>query len=504
MILPALLIATPAVFAKKPDSEKQAVGASAQDQSARAELQGLQQDLASGDHRAVLGRLDRVLALDLPTQQRQRIVMLQGLLLVVDGQRVKGLGRIADAEAMDRNAMEPIRFKLEFAYGVNDAEIGRAALETLISRDPESLRGIRLRDAIWIVDKLKADKRKAEAGALLVRMERAGVGSAEIEDRGWLKLMAARVLIENGHAEDAARIMQAVYRPDLLRRALVDRVYAPIWPALEAQAGAHMATAAAAAVKEASEAFATSPAQSVVAIRALVDAYRQMGRFEDADALAAGVAMTDKELAAISEDSGWLINSHAAVLRALARPDEADRLYATLTAVDIDKSPWLISMVINRLHFRVANGRWKEAAALQDETGRQAERYGSPYARQLVRRLKLCTAHAVDPKQDLSMLIEDLKAHEKDAAEVTASGLICIERLDEAEAIVLSALADENRVDAVLDSLQPFGSVPGQRRTIWTDGWAELGRRPAIQAALSKVGRTLPQAFWPVETAAMR
>ncbi|MBY8823008.1 hypothetical protein [Sphingomonas colocasiae] len=498
-ILPALLIAAPANA-----SEKQGAATSIRGGSVDAELADLQREVSGRQYRSAIDRLDRIVKMPLPAEQRQRMAMLQAMLFVADGDRAKGLKAIAAVRSLDPQAIEPAVIMLEFARGFRDLEITRMAMDALMEHGPTGAREIGFRDAMWVVRKLNEDNRKSEADAFVVRLEASGGASAEIATRERLKLMAARISIKAGRIDEAARAMRGVNSPGPLREALVDRIYAPIWPALEAQAGPHMRIAAAAAVEEAHTAWDGSRDPSPVVIRALAEAYFQAGRFEEADALASRFAATAQEAAAVGNEGGWVIDLHADILRVMGRVEDADKRYAAMPKLDGRETAWLVSMMINRLHMLVGDRRWTEASALQGDVERAATQHGTPYARQLVRRMKLCIAHAVKPGQDLSGMIGEITAHEKDAVGSTAEALMCVGRMDEAEAEVVRALADPDHADSAIDSLQPFASAPDHVRTIWTDGWAELGRRPTVQAALDKVGRVLPEALWPVKKATMR
>lgn len=500
-ILPVLLIAVPAVAST---AEKQERQASEQGGAVDAELKDLQREVSGRKYRAAIDRLDRILKMPLSVEQRQRMAMLQAMLFVADGERARGLKAIAAVQSLDPQAIEPAVIMLEFALGFRDLEITRMAMESLMERGPAGAREISFRDAMWVVRKLNEGNRKSEADAFIVRLEASGGASAEIATRDRLKLMAARISIKAGRIDEAARAMRGVNSPGPLREALVDRVYAPIWPALEAQAGPHMQSAAAAAVDEAHTAWDGSRDPSPVVIRALVEAYFQASRFDEADALASRFAATSQEAAAVDENGGWLIDLHADILRVMGRIDDADKRYAAMPKLEGGETAWLVSMMINRLHMLAGDRRWAEASALQGDVERAAGQYGTPYARQLVRRIKLCIAHALTPGQELAGMIDEIKAHEKDAVGSTAEALMCVGRMDDAQAVVLRALADPGHADSAIDSLQPLASAPDNVRTIWTDGWAELGRRPAVQAALGKVGRVLPQALWPGKKATMR
>lgn len=498
LLLPVLLIAAPVAAADKtgPASERR-------EASVKVELEALQQALARNDGPVAIKRIERLQKLPLPAEMRQHLMMVRGMLLIVDGRRPAGLAAMAEAEDFDPSAIQPLRVKFEFGRQTGDLEVARSALISLIERDPAGVRAIDLNNVMWIVRRLRTDSRKADADALTIRMAQAGVGSADLESRHWLKSVAARALIAAGRIDEADAMMRGVGHVDVLRAALIDRRYEPLWPVLEAMVGPHMSVPAAAAIEESKLAVRDAPG-SAVAIRALAQAYRHAGRLAEADRIASGFAATSEEMAKIDEKGGWLIDTHAGVLRAMGRFDDAEKRYAAMRVLDIQKSPWLISMVINRLNALVSNGRWAEAAALYDEAGRFSESHGSPYARQLVRRLKLCTVHARDPQADLKPLIEDLIAHEKDAGGATAEGLMCVGRMDAAEATLLRQLGDPDRSESVLDSLQPADVVANPVPEIWDKGWAELRARPAVQAAFAKVGRVLPQAFRPAETGGMQ
>lgn len=151
-------------------------------------------------------------------------------------------------------------------------------------------------------------------------------------------------------------------------------------------------------------------------------------------------------------------------------------------------------MIINRLELLVAGGKFDRAERLLDHTDATAQKYGNPYAQQLVRRLRYCTLVGLKRKADADRLLVDVLKHAADARHATVNALLCAGEVDRAEEVVLAGLSDEDFQEALIVSLQPR-PLTSSDPSFWSARWTELAQRPRIAAAYAKFGRDMPAEF---------
>ena len=277
-----------------------------------------------------------------------------------------------------------------------------------------------------------------------------------------------------------------------LTRLLVDRRYTQLWPSIEASVGARMSLAGERAIA-AGERAVDADATGTTARHAWFTAYRSAAKLEQADRVADPLKLD----AGSEENDGWLANDHAIVLYALGRVNDADARMAAITALPIAEKPWLINMVINRATFLIEAGEWTAAEAPLGQAERDVVRYGSSYARQIVRAMRLClttrggTAAAAGIDQ-----IAELEKHEADGRESTVDGLLCAGKADAAAAVALRWLDDPDQRGDALMAFQPEGARLPHGPAIHRALYRALAARPDVGAALSRHGRTLPEALW--------
>jgi tetratricopeptide (TPR) repeat protein len=219
----------------------------------------------------------------------------------------------------------------------------------------------------------------------------------------------------------------------------------------------------------------------------LISAYRYAGRHADAIALRDKLPRTSAELAKADEQTGWAINNLALALHEAGRADEADRLFASLNEA-VPPNHWRVNMFINRVEFLVQDGRFSDALPL---IGLAEKEQKSPYAEQLLRRLRYCALMRLDRKSEAAALRAELLSRAKDAKGPTIDGLVCTGELDEAEKLALQHIEDESFQEDFVRSLQRV-PLTSDDPSVW-GGWASLRQRPAISAAFEKLGRDLPQ-----------
>jgi hypothetical protein len=127
---------------------------------------------------------------------------------------------------------------------------------------------------------------------------------------------------------------------------------------------------------------------------------------------------------------------------------------------------------------------------------------GSPYAQQLVRRLRYCTLTQLGRVAEADKYKADLLAHAADAPGATIEGLLCAGDMDGAEQLALTALASpdrEKRTAFEEDFVRHLQAtpLPQDDPSVWQGRWADLRKRPAIAAAFDRLGRDMPTNLFP-------
>jgi tetratricopeptide (TPR) repeat protein len=331
------------------------------------------------------------------------------------------------------------------------------------------------------------------------RIALAELGYGGDTDRGhYVAQRALGLLVKRGDFARASRFLPSVKDPVALETLLIQKRYAPLWPKAEEMAGPHLAKVRAEAVAAAKRAYDAAP-DDHEALASYVDALRHAGRLSDAIALRAKVPATSDGMSSADEQMGWVVNNLAYAFYEAGRKGEGDSLLALLNDAPMAEDGWRISMLINRLELLVQDGQFDKALPLIEPT---AKAKGSPYADQLVRRLRYCTMTRLGRTVEAGKYKAEMLAHAADAPGPTIDALLCGGDVAGAEKIALSALANpdtDKRLafeEDFVRQLQPV-MLTADDPSVWQGRWAELRKQPAIAAAFARLGRDMPEQFLP-------
>lgn len=366
-------------------------------------------------------------------------------------------------------------------------DVSAIALDDFIARYPDALREVE-KSYVYLT------LRKAPAGA---QNEDRKIALAHISYGGekgdWLASEAAGILLKRGDVAGAVDLLKDIDEPTLVEDMLIDRRYAPLWPRLEEIAGPHLQKVRARLVADAQRAHDLAP-DDHEKLADLANALRHSGRLDDAVALRSYIPSTGAEMAKADEQMGWLVNNVSYALRASGRGDEADRLFELLNNASMPAETWRVSMKINRLEFLVSDGKFDRALPLIEPT---AKAQGSPYADQLVRRLRYCTLSGLGRKDDAAKYLKDLLAYAKDAPGPTIDALLCAGNVDEAERLALATLRKNDDFDDDFVRQMQQHPLSSDDASVWQGRWAELRKRPSMAKEFERLGRDMPAAFLP-------
>jgi hypothetical protein len=191
------------------------------------------------------------------------------------------------------------------------------------------------------------------------------------------------------------------------------------------------------------------------------------------------------------EQVGWAVNNVALALHAAGRAEEADQLFGLLNDAPIKEDAWRVNMKINRLELLVSDRRFDKAAVLVEPT---AAAKGSPYADQLVRRLRYCTLVGLGRLEEAKLRLPEVLKHADDALHATVDGLLCAGDLQTAEQLALKGLAGERTQADFVRALQPR-QLSSDDPSKWQAQWILIRKRPAVAKKYQEVARDLPAKF---------
>lgn len=413
------------------------------------------------------------------------MLALRGLANLIRGKDNSADADLAEASKLDPKSEMPALYR--FLGGVEAENWQQAArgFDALIAISPERIKGL-TPDLIYGYLREYKDPHGDDQRVALAKI---GYGGA---DGQWLNQEAAKILMSRGRLPEAAALVGKIDDASIYQSMLVDRTFEPLWPSIEAQSGPGMTLVGKRGIDAAEKGVAAAP-DDVKAKTRLIDAYANLRRYDEADRVGKAFAATPETLRAVDQDGGWLINAHAYALFGAGRKAEAKARFAKLIDARLSEA-WIISMVINRLELVVRDGDFAEAQNLMPVAEREVATKGSPYAKQLVRRLAMCTAAGLGKSDEVVRRTADFMAHTADADDASVEGLMCIGKTAEAKALMLKLLADKDKRQDAVKSLQK-SSMIATDPSKWDGYWAELRKDPEVEAAFQKVGRDLPPQF---------
>jgi tetratricopeptide (TPR) repeat protein len=421
-------------------------------------------------------------------RSRSNVLAFQGAALFGLKRRDEAIKRFEEADELW--SADPFATRLEFfsSAATNNLDVARSALDRLIARYPDVVRELDFEMLRWFIREDSEAKTK-EADDRLIALARIGY-QGDNSHGDWLAYLAIKRLVKRGEGAEASDLLRYVSSPGAIQSLLIQKRYAALWTQAGERAGPGLEKIRNVALERAQKGYDQEPT-SAKALSQLAFALDEAERFEDVVALRAKLPTSPEDVSKIDEDSAWVFDSVARALYETGHADEGDKLYGLLNEAPLLPDSWLVNMKINRIHYLVSDGKFHKALPLLATADKLP---GSPYAIQLIRRMKYCTLNGVGRKEEAAKLLPDILKHAKDSYLTTIDALICAGQLDEAEKLALSALADEDFESDFVVQMQPV-PLTHERPSIWTDGWAELRKRPALQREFEKLGRPMPKEF---------
>jgi tetratricopeptide (TPR) repeat protein len=380
----------------------------------------------------------------------------------------------------------------ETASALDRQEDAVAALELATAKRPASLEDLPSADLYRFLYALDNQGRKELGGHFLAALDRADYRPAEPFRTGsFLWLEYAGDLADAGDTASAARVLGRIDVPEAVARALTDRRLVSLTDAdlqrFDVRAIAERRLALDRRAMAAHPELLDGPNEIAMELRAL-------DRPEEALALLDATLPKLKDKAAfrdLADRLPWFWDERSRTLRELGRVDDAiDALRTGAFAADPDKPD--VSLILNLSDFLIWAG--KPQAALDElAIAEKVDAQTSPYGRMVREQTRACAFAKLGKSAELKASLADIAAHASDNWSAAVDAPLCAGDLDMAAAAVIGALADPEGRWTVLIELSQF-DPPAHQTELERQmdaRRAELAKRPDVQAAIAKVGRTM-------------
>lgn len=418
------------------------------------------------------------------------VAAMRGAALLGLKRKSEALKHFSKAEELAPNEPYPNLLQYDAGLATESPAISLAALDRMISRMPDVVRDLDTQSVAYLLSKVD-DKQEAQNDDRRIALARLGLGG-KTESGDYFSKVAIDALVKRGDVAGARDLLRYVDEPQIIENLLIQKRFSALWPDIEAMAGSNLAKVRASATASARLHYEEDPSDNE-RLQLLINALRHAGNLDEAIALRSKLPATSAAMSTADEKMGWAINNVALALHEAGRAEEADKLFAMLNEAPMPAENWRVSMKINRLELLVEDGKFADALPLIEPT---AKVEGTSYAGQLVRRLRYCTFHGLGRIAEANALLPELMAHKQDAVGATVDGLLCAGRMEDAERLVLESLDDPDLQEELLRRLQ-VKLLTSDDPSVWTKGWLELRRRPAVAARFEQLARDLPEQFLP-------
>jgi hypothetical protein len=231
-------------------------------------------------------------------------------------------------------------------------------------------------------------------------------------------------------------------------------------------------------------------------VRDAVRAFLALGRWDDADATAAPVAVVP----GMSESRVETVLGHVEALISAGDDAGAIALLKSFATIDLARTPTAAATLITLAEREHEAGQYDQELALARTTMAEKAPYYSAFGLAWLRRSETCALAALHRGAETKIAGDALKAAADDNAAAAAEGLLCAGRDGEAAVIAIHALSTPEGTDGIADQFQPGGVDMPRDSSRLRAMWARLLARGDVKAAFDRAARILPKPLWPSPT----
>ncbi len=336
-----------------------------------------------------------------------------------------------------------------------------------------------------------ASRRKDDAQALRVALFDAGYrGSPRgiLADEMYRELVTG--YLDRNDIVNAMRVATGIVSVDVVVDMMIDKRFEEVWQAVGAQSGEGFSSAVRKQLTMYQEIVKEQP-DDVDAVHHLMDTMRLIS--QSALAVPIGVKLLDDPVALGNDPDAyfWVLTKTAYAEVESGKLVQAVQRMAELQAYKLEDYPELVSQHINRGALLLDQGQFADASA----AARLADtKYLSAYGRLWVRAIDMCAAIGLKQKvETLQPYMDQLRDNSKINPAAFAMGLLCANKLSDAEAWYIKRLNDPELRSDALQALQNYarGTNEGPHYALLQERLATVRNKASVKKAIEKVGRQL-------------
>jgi len=313
-------------------------------------------------------------------------------------------------------------------------------------------------------------------------------GTGYLERRSDIRLILLKHRLDNHDIQVARDLAAGLTDPFSVLPLLVLRRYDPLFEP-DADRVARLRSAIAEYDRQTLEALGAEPTVGAAFERARL--LRRLGRESEAFALLEPFTRDVRATVEGDYRGMWVINEAANALLSLGRNDEAVAVMESLLALPVAENTELIGPFINHATVLLEAGRPAESLAYAERLEREFSRFASDYGKKVIAVSIVCALAELDRADEARPMMERLRSGENGLGLLT-DAYLCLGDTDAAEATVIRRLESEDP-DSMVLAFQDYqvASEGAARGDPSVDRLMSLRERPAVRAALNRVGRVL-------------
>ncbi len=385
-------------------------------------------------------------------------------------------------------------------YAENDVDAAKRLLTLASAGDSTQIREIADEEYYYFFRDL--DERNQHDLALTTALALADLPSAASISPDITSFVAKTVIdgeARKGRFDRSVELLGRLREPSTITTLLSARRFEPIWPEIERTAGDNLATIINDRVAADRVRFAADT-NNRKAFQQLAHSLHFAGKFEDVIVHVSSFGDGAEEILRATSEDAWALNVKAYALDVLGRESEAEALFDHLVAIPYnpETNGWLVNFAINRASRLLELGKLEKGLQAANLAEQIASKSGSPYAKMLVRRDKVCALEGLQRQGEASAIIAAIVEHRKESYEAAATAMICAGQPDRAAQFVIEALNDPSASDGMANTLQSSGFQLFYTQSRIPTLRDALLMRPDVRAAYDRVARDIPDRFVPL------